>query len=70
MNLPINVKYVSLIDSLCRLEDDVYYCRTKIKKGGLLQVDSAHLSGEGSKFVVDTILSDKIIKILHSDVSG
>ena len=65
MNLPAGLEYVSLVDSLCRLDNDRYYCRTKVESGSLLQVDYGHLSEAGSWFVVDTILADKILAILN-----
>lgn len=63
--LPTGLTYVSLVDDLCRLNNGEYYCRTIVEDGGLIQVDYGHLSPEGSKFVVNTILADKILGILN-----
>jgi hypothetical protein len=63
---PIGMEYVSQVDHLCRLNSGKYYCRTKVPSGGLLQVDYGHLSVEGSLFVVETILTERIYKILKN----
>ncbi|TYK64772.1 acyltransferase family protein [Colwellia echini] len=58
------LEYISLIDELCRLNTGKYYCRVKVNSGKLFQVDYGHLSDEGSLFVVNEILADKVIGLL------
>jgi peptidoglycan/LPS O-acetylase OafA/YrhL len=65
MDFPAGLEYVSLINNLCRLVNDKYYCRAKIESGSLLQVDYVHLSAEGSLFIVDTILAERIYSTLR-----
>lgn len=68
LDLPHNIEYISLINSLCKLTElNQYSCRVKINDDqySLLQVDYGHLSEEGSIFVVDSIIKPYIIKYLH-----
>ena len=62
---PGGLEYISLIDNLCRLQNNKYYCRSKLEDGSLLQVDYGHLSIEGSLFVVESILGEKILGIVN-----
>ncbi|WP_192022377.1 acyltransferase family protein [Shewanella sp. WPAGA9] len=62
---PSGLDYISLIDQLCRFKDEKYYCRVKVANDDLLQVDYGHLSKEGSVFVINTILAERIQGILN-----
>lgn len=58
--------YISLIDQLCKYnaQSKEYFCR--VRPSGineLMQVDYGHLSKEGSLFVVNNIISDKILHL-------
>ncbi|MDY6450725.1 acyltransferase family protein [Acinetobacter faecalis] len=56
-----HVHYISLIDHLCKFNNQKYYCRVKPNDtNDLIQVDYGHLSKEGSLFVVNNIIADKI----------
>lgn len=66
-DFPDGFYYISLINSLCKKDLDNYYCRVKTMSGDLLQVDYGHLSESGSRFVVDEIISKKILELIKSD---
>ena len=56
-----HIHYISLIDHLCKFNNQKYYCRVKPNDtNDLIQVDYGHLSKEGSLFVVNNIIANKI----------
>lgn len=57
------IEYISLIKSLCTNESPQgpYFCRVRTENGDLLQVDYGHLSISGSIFVVDSIISKRLM---------
>lgn len=62
------IKYISLIDKLCYIDDlnSGYSCRVRAKGSDLLQVDYGHLSESGSLFVVNSILSSNLLELYES----
>lgn len=66
INYSTNIKYISLIDNLCKKNnlDNNYKCRVRANsKEDLLQVDYGHLSKSGSIFVVNTIIAKELLKL-------
>lgn len=65
---PEGVHYISLIDSLCKrnISSDRYLCRVRAQGDDLLQVDYGHLSESGSVFVVNSIISDRLLKLYYN----
>lgn len=68
---PIGFEYISLIDELCKknIADNKYYCRVRIE-GKLLQVDYGHLSEAGSLFVVNRIISNRLLALYNDATSS
>ena len=56
--------YISLIDHLCKhnAQSKEYSCRVRLSNTNeLMQIDYGHLSKEGSLFIVNNIIADKIL---------
>ena len=54
-----NAQYISLINQMCNIENEKYFCETKISND-LLQVDYGHLSKAGSIYIVDRYIKSHI----------
>lgn len=67
---PIGFEYISLIDELCKknIADNKYYCRVRTE-GKLFQVDYGHLSEAGSLFVINRIISNRLL-VLYNDATS
>lgn len=62
-----NLEYISQIEKLCLKDNEEIKCRVVDNNNNLLQLDYGHLSREGSKFIVDQVLADKILSMYNSN---
>lgn len=67
INFPESFTYYSLIDHLCDIKGGKMYCLAQLEDGMLLQVDYAHMTLEGSVFVVNNYLKETIMKLLSEN---
>lgn len=56
-------RYISLISEMCDLKSGNYYCVARDSEGELIQYDYGHLTGSGSLFVVNNIISRYLLDL-------
>lgn len=64
-NFAEGVTYFPIVNNICFIKEKLKYCRVSVSGGKLIQIDSGHLSKEGSVYIVSIFEKAILDALMH-----